>query len=620
MVNFKPSRHTFGSIVGPFIACCVILFCFIGSALAAEVEAKLDRASVAAGNGALLTIKISGGNADSPQIPQVENLIVQPRGQSQQMSIINGRTSRSITYNYAVGSTVPGDYRIPPFDIEVDGEVFKTQELQLKVLAAGAAQPPAGMPQANPGGQPAPKEEKEVDSGKRFGFLTVELADNERKHAYVGEIAPVRIRAWLPADSRANLRSGIQPEGNGFTLHNVSEQPRQGYEMRDGKQYLVVTWFGGISATKAGKYPASLSVNATVAVRDNSAPKPRRRTGGPFDDPFFDNVFEDLNTPMIQKDVTLKSDDQEIEIRPLPKEGRPEGFSGAVGEFKFDTWTAPSSWKTGEPNQIQARLSGTGNFALMDAPRPVPADAWKVYPGRDEFTPRDEASFSGSKTFQFSAVPRKGGDQDLSLEFSYFDPSAGKYKTISSGVKRITVTGADLVEKKQEEIQAPPQPVKKEDRLIAQKEQLSARGNLVPLVSRPGFVTMIGFSAVAILLGPLLAWLRRWMKDPARISKKAMERATHEALGAAKRCVETGDVPGFFAAARLAIQHRLAVMWNQPAQAITLADVVARLPQDSPVARFFREADRLSYSSANTGGISNEWRSLLDESMNSLKT
>ena len=72
-----------------------------------------------------------------------------------------------------------------------------------------------------------------------------------------------------------NLRSGIQPEGKAFTLHNVSGQPQQTQEMKDGKRYLVVTWFGGISATKAGKYPASLSVNATVAVRDTAAPSSR---------------------------------------------------------------------------------------------------------------------------------------------------------------------------------------------------------------------------------------------------------------------------------------------------------------------------------------------------------
>ena len=46
------------------------------SAIAAEVEAALDRDSVPAGNGAVLTLRISGGNAGKPEIPEVTNLIV----------------------------------------------------------------------------------------------------------------------------------------------------------------------------------------------------------------------------------------------------------------------------------------------------------------------------------------------------------------------------------------------------------------------------------------------------------------------------------------------------------------------------------------------------------------
>ena len=161
------------------------------------------------------------------------------------------------------------------------------------------------------------------------------MADAERKHVYVGEIAPVRIRAWLPLDARAQLRSGVQPEGKAFTLHNVSDQPQQTQETKDGKRYLVVTWFGGVSATKAGKYPISLSLDATVAVRDKSTPQPRRRMGGPFDDPFFDNVFDNLNAQMVQKDVTLKSKDEDIEVLPLPTEDKPAGFTGAVASSRW---------------------------------------------------------------------------------------------------------------------------------------------------------------------------------------------------------------------------------------------------------------------------------------------
>ncbi|NJR42930.1 MAG: hypothetical protein HC767_09975 [Akkermansiaceae bacterium] len=78
------------------------------------------------------------------------------------------------------------------------------------------------------------------------------------------------------------------------------------------------------------------------------------------------------------------------------------------------------------------------------------------------------------------------------------------------------------------------------------------------------------------------------------------------------------DAPGFFAAARSALQHRLGALWNQPPQAITLAEVNARTPEASPVARFFREADHVEYSRQSKNEVLQEWQTLFDEAMASL--
>jgi hypothetical protein len=97
-----------------------------------------------------------------------------------------------------------------------------------------------------------------------------------------------------------------------------------------------------------------------------------------------------------------------------------------------------------------------------------------------------------------------------------------------------------------------------------------------------------------------------------------MERATRAALLTARQCADARDVAGFFAAGRLSLQERLGALWNQPAQAITLAEIHARMASDSPVARFFVEADRQTYSQASNRDIPKEWRALLDEAMSSL--
>jgi len=585
---------------------------------AAEVTAQLDQDTLKVGNGATLTIQITGGRATQPVIPVVKDLIIEPRGQSQQIQIINGKTSISLALNYVVGSNVPGDYEIPSFEVTVGGETISTEPLKLKVLPDTASQPPAGITPAPPGTATSPQSPTAAED--QFGFMTIELASNERKYVYLGEIAPVRIRAWLPADSRAQLRSGIQPEGQAFTLHHVTEQPQQTREQKDGKVYLVVTWYGGMSATKAGTYPASLSVNATVAVRDQSAPAPARPRGGPFGDPFFDNAFNRMNARYIEKDVKLASKDQEIEVRALPEEGRPENFSGAVGQFTLEPPSIAQVWQTGEPQQISASVSGAGNFSLMNAPDLTPEENWKVYEGKNEFTPGDEASFAGTKKFQFSAVPRKGGEQDVGMMMSYFDPTVGEYKTLTSEPRKIQVAGADLTELQEAPVTREQAPVvKTEERLVGQKFQNSPIRSLTPLVMRPVFVTLLAIASSLLGLGIAIAWLDKRRRDPARIAHLATEAALQDALRAARDSAAANDAAGFFTAARRVLQERLGPLWNQAPQAITLAEVSERLPSDSPVLGFFREADLHEYGRLSAKAEKfPQWQQLLDQALQSL--
>ncbi len=597
-----------------FVLGAVMMAWLFTFAQATEVSAQLDRDTVPAGDGAVFTLRITGGRAERPEMPQIENFIFQSRGQRIETQLYNGNSTTTAMYEYAVGSMTPGDYEIPAIELTVAGEKFSTQPLKLKVTAAEDAQAPNTQPPV--AANPTPEEEPKEEQGeKRFGFLTVELADGQRKHAYVGEIAPVQIKAWFPAGAQMQPRSRIQPEGKGFTLQNLSEQPRQTQEVRDGKSYAVLTWFGGITATQSGKLAASLSLDATVAVRDLSAQKSQRRqTGSPFDDPFFDRMFD--RTPMIQKEVTLKSDDQEIEVRSLPSEGRPDGFTGAIGDFKFGQVQWPSEWKTGEPQQVIAQLTGSGNYTLMKAPELVPAAAWKSYSGKEEFTAGDAASFSGTKTFQWSSVPQKGGAQDVKLSFSYFDPAAEKYQTITSPAQNIQVSGKDVVADQVAAVTSLDNSLpKKEVGLRGQYTGISSKRSLLPLVSRPSFLPLLVCSGLLCFLGLIFGFFRKRQNDPQRRARVKMELAIRDAMAAAAAARE---MPVFFAAARLALQHRLGALWNQPPQAITAAEVEARLPADSPVTRFFQAADGFEYGLSSSGEITPQWRTLLDEALASI--
>lgn len=583
---------------------------FLSVADAVEIEATLDRREVVAGNGAVLSIKISGRVA-RPDIPEIPDLVIQPRGTSQQTQVIGRTVTTTSIYTYVVGSYKPGVYEIPSIEVEVKGEKASTKPLRLTVVDSEG-----DLPAEDEGGEPQeqPQEEPKADDPRNDGFLTVELQESERKHAYVGEIAPVKIQAWIPAYGRPVLRTGIQPEGQGFTLHNLSKRPQESQDYLNGRRYIVITWYGGISATKSGTLPASLSVGATVYVPKEGGGGFARGRRGAFSDPFFNGVFgpdEDLE----EKTVTLKSDGQEIEVRALPTEGKPKDFSGAVGNFRFDGVRVPDRWNTGEPEQIAARISGTGNFALVRAPEVTPEETWKTYEGREEFTAGDETSFSGSKVFQFSALPKKGGSQNIALSFSYFDPDAGSYKTLIESEKTVQVTGEDLVEEKESAPVPAPAPVVKSDDLIGQYSSSRPASTLVPISSRAAFLEMLVAAAVMAFAGGVLGWWRLRSSDPRRRAAAQTSRATKLAVDQA---AAAGDARGFFAAGRKALQQGLGAKWKQPPHAITSAEVQARLPQDSPVVKWFLEADLCEYGVAAKSEILPEWRKLLADALESL--
>ena len=598
-----PSRATWTA--------CVLLFLSALCGHAAEVTATLDRESVPAGEGAQFTIEIKDGDARPPQMPQIADFVFQGPNRGRQLSFFNGQTSSTTTFTYVVGSQKPGEYAIPAITLVVDGQQVQTQPLKLKVTPSANQQPQGMSPNNAAAGDDVPED-------GALGFLTAELASRDRKHAWVGEIAPVRIKAWLPEGSRANLRSNIQPGGSAFTLHNVSQQPRQALEVRDGKRYNTFTWYGGLSTTKAGTYPPDLTVKATVAVRDRT--QRRRDPRDPFSDPFFDSVMGQYT----QKDVDLKSNkgsESAIEVRPLPKEGRPADFSGAVGKFKLDQVTIPDSWHTGEPRQLTAVVSGEGNFKLLRRPELLPSANWKAYDGDTEFAARDLASFAGIQTFKWNAVPRKGGTQEAWIGFSYFDPDAARYETVTSQTKFIAVAGADMND---EPVSASAEVAPKKnpgsDNLAPQHTADTRVRSLTPLAFRQAFRPALYCAGGAVLLGLVLGRLRSVKTDPQRAAREAAEKAAHAALHEAEAFAARGDVPGFFTAARRALQVRLAAMWSRPASAITLADVASRVPDDSPVVRIFREADRIEYghSAPSDDETLTNWPSLLRDALKSL--
>ena len=580
----------------------VLLFLSAGFLQAAEVTAKLSADSIPVGQGVMLSVNVSGGRlSGEPEIPIVDNLIINSQGTSQSIQIINGDITRSLTYNYVVGSNTEGTYEIPAIRLTVDGKQVLTKLLKLKVVAAADAQPK---------GMKGDEEEQELVD---YGRLTMQMVEKDRKHVYPGEIAPIKIQAYFPATSGVSLKGAPRPEGSAFTLHNLSTEPEQTNAVIDGKRYLVVTWFGGLSATKAGRYPASIVIEGTVTIRDTTAR--RRRAPSAFNDPFFDDFF----APMIRKDIKLTTDSEnnEVEVVELPQDGRPDNFTGAIGKFVFESVTIPSLLQTGDPCRIEAVLKGEGNFSLLSAPQPIPGAEWKSYSGTTEFEAGDVASFGGRKAFSYSAVPLVPGDKEVELSYSYFDPDLAEYIEVRSTPQKVTISGEIVtnpsLEDSKPQVQASPSlpqlaPLATSAGGVRSYDPLTVKAWFIPVMASCGLIALcvLGFG-----------WWRAKEVDLAKRSKQELDRAVQVALSDTEKAVSAGNAVAFFSAAREALSLCVADKKGINPEAVTAADLAGM--EDESIVRIFTEADRVDYSgrkyaAADLAG----WKVKLDTVMNTL--
>ncbi len=113
-----------------------------------------------------------------------------------------------------------------------------------------------------------------------------------------------------------------------------------------------------------------------------------------------------------------------FEVLPLPEEGRPADFSGAVGEFSIESAATTDSPAVGDIVDWRLRLTGRGrlNGATFAAPDPDAA-IFRAYQG-DASDPEPGTVAAITRRI----VPLSPGDFALpTAKFAFFNPSTGQY-------------------------------------------------------------------------------------------------------------------------------------------------------------------------------------------------
>jgi BatD DUF11 like domain len=390
----------------------LIIVLFLTSLLQAQVklEAKVSKNTVGLNERIQVQFSVNE-DADNFQAPDFDGFIlVGGPFQSRNFSWINGVKSFSLSYSYILQPNRKGVLTIKPATIEYNDEIIKSSSVKVTVIDA----------------IPVPKDPNSPDYVAGEGVhLVAEISDS---NPYVNE--PLTVVYKLYFDPRfviRNVKELKNPKYNGFWSQHIDIQKLEAVEaIYNGQDYAMVVWRKVILyPLESGNKPIEpLSINLEIQV-----PSGRR------------NMFGQQSYQLTTKTVTAGS--KTINVKPLPENGKPIDFTGAVGNFTFKVKPSKTKLKTGESLDLEIAVSGNGNLKLFDLPKTEFPSAFEVFdPQHKEEVKTPLSGMNGKISDTYTIVPQFKGKYTIQpITFSYFDLGSKTYKTIIS--EEITIDVLD---------------------------------------------------------------------------------------------------------------------------------------------------------------------------------
>tara|TARA_B110000008_G_scaffold276056_1_gene314662 strand:- start:236 stop:1978 length:1743 start_codon:yes stop_codon:yes gene_type:complete len=386
----------------------LILFLAINSfVLSAQVnfEATVSKSKLAL-NERLRIDFVMNQNGDNFSPPEFDNFqIIGGPNQSIKTSYVNGERKFSKTYSYFLKPLKKGKLKINQASIEIDGEIYKS--LQIEVLITDSVKQPS-------------------DSiTQYYNDDDIELrALISKGSPYLNEPITVVYKLYYKAPINiSDARETETPKFKDFWSQTIKiPQLKVERDIYKGQNYNVVEWRKVVLyPQKVGELEISpLSLNLVLDV-----PTDKRD--------FFGNVIYDQTSQMISTGM------RRIIVKDLPQLGKPDSFSGAVGNFEFDVILNKNSLRATESFQAELKVKGNGNLKLFDLPNILVPNSMELFePEREELISTNLSGMSGSVSKSFTVIPRFQGNFPIEeVEFSYFDPNTEKYKVLKS--PRLTI-------------------------------------------------------------------------------------------------------------------------------------------------------------------------------------
>ncbi|HXV98569.1 MAG TPA: BatD family protein, partial [Anaerolineae bacterium] len=396
-VKCQRSRITYHVSRITFHALAAILFSIItfsnGSdsvalAQASPITAEVDRTILSTKEQLTLTVTVTGEFLDipSPDLSQLNDFVVVESSTSTQVSIINGDLTTQGVFVYRLQPLREGGLVVSPISINIDGQIYQTNPIDIRVVAGSAPAAPTSAP---------PSTAPNTLQGQDF-FVE---ADIDNPTPYLGQQITYTFKLYQAA-TFIGQPDYQPPSFTNFWSQTIVAQPTYNTSA-GGRDYLV-------TEIRTALFPANLGP-VTITPAKIVIP----------------------NFPY--QDIVLETESITIDVQSLPV-GAPADFKGAVGQFEISAGVSENEGKVNEPVTLIVEIKGAGNIEALVEPALPELPNWRAFESQAQSTVEVQGdTVYGTRRFERLIVPGQPGDYTIPpISFSYYDPQTDQYRTIST--------------------------------------------------------------------------------------------------------------------------------------------------------------------------------------------
>jgi hypothetical protein len=504
------------------------------------VSATVDRSTLGIGETLTLSIVVEGVNGQ-PALPALEDFQMLGASSGMQVRTANGKSTTQTITQYRLQPLRTGELIIPAFQIAVEGQVLgSTEPIVVTVTPAtgGSSQAPAG-----PGGALPPLFQGGADPLDLFGLLDQML----QQGSGLGQL-PVS-----PSPGQGQMAAPAALQGQDYYVEALIDKttPYQGEQvLYTLRFYRAVDPFGQIeykAPAFSGFWSEQLPDQQTYATEAAG----RRYLVTELQHVLFPTLAGPLVIDPARlalpgdflggQGVELASQPLTLDVQPLPA-GAPASFQGAVGQFNLESQVDKTEVKVGDAVTQRVVISGAGNIEQLADPVWGDAAAWRAFDSQSTTDAQfQNGQWAGERRSERTLVPTEPGSLTLpAAEFSFFDPAAGQYRTLSTDPVAVAVAsdgGTPAGQPPAEPAQPVPAQAATPPDLRPVKDSVD-QGFVAssPLTDQPVFWAL--WALPATLLAGQSIWSRRQRLDQSSAAARRSRQAAKEAqraLHAAER-------------------------------------------------------------------------------------